>query len=195
MQRLVRSPPSLRWPTEPGTWGLPGTAPPTMLSSASGVDARSVSGAASLALGPVVRLGWGAFSAHSFGDGRPPGSPGPRSIPLGRLVPLPTPPPDVRWERVAPLTIDPRPRFRGRSRDARRTSWRGPPTPLVRAKREPSPSGFFPEAPIRIRLNYPSQRLAQLKFLGRLERLELPALRDPVYEASTGFRPACARTH
>src|ERR1700722_19675818 len=46
-------------------------------------------------LGPLVRLGWGAFSAHSFGDDRLPRCSRSWSIPLGRLVPLPTPPPDA----------------------------------------------------------------------------------------------------
>ena len=43
-----------------------------MLPAASDADARSVSGASSDTLGPVVRLGRGAFSALSFGDGRRP---------------------------------------------------------------------------------------------------------------------------
>jgi hypothetical protein len=48
-----------------------------------------------LTLGPVVRLGWGAFSAHSFCDDRFRLSSASRSIPLGRLAPVPTPPPDA----------------------------------------------------------------------------------------------------
>ena len=36
------------------------------VASGSGDKARSVSGAKSFALGPVVRLGWGAISAHSL---------------------------------------------------------------------------------------------------------------------------------
>src|SRR5262245_7701421 len=42
------------------------------------------------------------FSAHSFGDDRLPPSPRPRSIPLGRLVPVPTPPPGALrpWQPV-----------------------------------------------------------------------------------------------
>src|SRR5262249_45439105 len=35
------------------------------------------------------------FSAHSFGDRRPPPTSRSRWIPLGRLVPVPTPPPDA----------------------------------------------------------------------------------------------------
>src|SRR5262249_26983388 len=46
-------------------------------------------------LGPLVRLGWGAFSAHMFGDDRLPRLTRSRSIPLGRLMPFAdTPPPD-----------------------------------------------------------------------------------------------------
>ncbi len=46
-------------------------------------------------LGPVVRLGWGAFSAHSFGDDRRLGSPQAAVDPVGTAVPVPTPPPDA----------------------------------------------------------------------------------------------------
>src|SRR5262249_14285121 len=46
---------------------------------------------------PLARWFDGAgerFSAHSFGDHRLPPDPRPRWIPLGRLMPVPTPPPD-----------------------------------------------------------------------------------------------------
>ena len=92
-QRLVRIFCRVTLPHFAGNFGRP----TPILPVAFGDEARVVFGAASgHTLGPLVRLGWGAFSAHTFGDHRLPPSSRSRWIPLGRLVPTPTPPPDAR---------------------------------------------------------------------------------------------------
>src|SRR5262249_57163352 len=51
-------------PARQGTGGWPGSPRGPILAVAFGADARPVSGAGSLVLRPLVRLRWGAFSAH-----------------------------------------------------------------------------------------------------------------------------------
>src|SRR4051812_35996589 len=63
------------------------------LALASGVDARLVTGALSLTLGPLVRLGWGATFGPRVWCPPPARHDWAGWIPLGRLVPPPTPPP------------------------------------------------------------------------------------------------------
>ena len=68
------------------------------------------------------------FSAHSFGDDRPPLARS-RSIPLGRLVPLPTPPPDllISW---SPIVEAPVSDFKTRPHNVR-TPTKPSPTPTA----------------------------------------------------------------
>ena len=105
-----------------------------------------------LLLGPLVRLGWGAFSAHSFGDHRLPHLVGPRWIPLGRLVPLPTPPPDALRPRF-PLFCAPQPsRLQVPNRGARQVRLTAPTSPLSEKCCRALPQDDSPQGLIRIPL-------------------------------------------
>ena len=82
-------------PQPAGNLGLAWPPVRPILSLAFGVDARYVSGAVSLVLRPMVRLGRGAFFGPPVGDRRLSRLARPRRIPFGRLTPLPTPPPNA----------------------------------------------------------------------------------------------------
>ncbi len=78
-------------PSRPGTWGWSISPSRLIVPVAFGVDARFVSGAASLVARPGGSIGLGSVFGPLVGDDRLPRMSKSRSIPFGRLVPLPTP--------------------------------------------------------------------------------------------------------
>ena len=105
-----------------------GSQPPILIHT-SGVDARYVSGATSPRAQPACSIGLGSdfrptrlvTTAHRFTRSR--------SIPLGRLVPVPTPPPDLllSW---SPIVEDPVSNFKTPTHDDHPTP-KPSPTPAV----------------------------------------------------------------
>jgi hypothetical protein len=75
--------------------GLAGRPRAAILPMAFGADARMVSGAVSLCAPPVCSTGLGSVFGPPVGDRHPPRQARPRRIPLGRLTPLPTLPPNA----------------------------------------------------------------------------------------------------
>jgi len=100
-------------PSRQGTGGWSGSAAGPMLAVAFGVETRKVSGAARLRVPPVGSTGSGSVCGPPVGDRRLSCSARPRWIPLGRLTPLPTPPPKA-LRLASPLRPGwPPPRGRG----------------------------------------------------------------------------------
>src|SRR5262249_18575129 len=99
-------------------------------------------------LGPLVRLGWGAFSAHAFGVRRLRRLSRLRMIPLGRLVPLPTSPPDTRAQVPPPSFPLWRPAWLSASRNPAPPAPRpgGPPSAPPRPRPTPPPKSAAPVA-------------------------------------------------